>query len=72
MTWQGQPACTILDFECLSRSNMFHSPLLLLLASFILVGGNAQADELVLAADGKSIYQIIVPAKVPSPAIGDC
>ncbi len=51
---------------------MFHSPLLLLLASFILVGGNAQADELVLAADGKSIYQIIVPAKVPSPAIGDC
>jgi hypothetical protein len=43
-----------------------------LFASFCLVCGQAEADDLVLAADGKSDYQIVVPDAAPSPAIGEC
>ncbi len=46
-----------------------------LLLAFLLVGSSAAtgtAADLVLAANGRSDYQIVVPDQYPSPAIGEC
>ena len=50
-------------------------PRLGLLLAVLLVGSCAvtgTADDLVLAAKGRSDYQIVVPDQYPSPAIGEC
>jgi len=33
---------------------------------------NATAGDLVLAAEGRSEYQVVLPDQYPSPAIGEC
>ncbi|MDA0840907.1 MAG: DUF4838 domain-containing protein [Planctomycetota bacterium] len=49
-----------------------NSTSLALLLSLCFVVFQTNAADLVLAADGKSDYQIIVPDASPSPAIGEC
>jgi len=43
-----------------------------LLAALFATGAGARAADLVLAAEGKSNYQIVVPDAAPTPAIGAC
>jgi len=44
----------------------------LLAALLALTASTADAEDLVLAAEGRSGYQIVLPDTAPSPAIGEC
>lgn len=51
----------------MNRSSLFSAVLV-----FLSCGASGTAAELVLAAGGRSEYQIVVPDQYPSPAIGEC